>query len=173
MSMGSREGGGQPPLWVTTSELARGEGHLFYRRLNELLEASPGVSLARWHVGLSNRRRGRPPSTILIAVGTALASRPPHRSGRADFPHPAPASESDAQSRGWIRMADVDGRKPPRDVVVHPIPTESGSLTSTIKGSFPKPADDTGRGSGLNIAYYCRVPWQGLHGLSSPGLCTM
>ena len=37
MSMGSREGGDQPALWVTTSELARGEGHLFYRRLNELL----------------------------------------------------------------------------------------------------------------------------------------
>jgi len=37
MSMGSREGGEQPPLWVTTSELSRGEGHLFYRRLNELL----------------------------------------------------------------------------------------------------------------------------------------
>lgn len=37
MSMGSRENGKQPPLWVTTSELARGEGHLFYRRLNELL----------------------------------------------------------------------------------------------------------------------------------------
>jgi transposase len=37
MSMGSREGGDQPPLWVTTSELSRGEGDLFYRRLNELL----------------------------------------------------------------------------------------------------------------------------------------
>jgi transposase len=37
MSMGSREGGEQSPLWVTASELARGEGHLFYRRLNELL----------------------------------------------------------------------------------------------------------------------------------------
>jgi transposase len=37
MSMGSREDGNQAALWVTTSELARGEGHLFYRRLNELL----------------------------------------------------------------------------------------------------------------------------------------
>jgi transposase len=37
MSMGSREDGNQPPLWVPTSELARGEGHLFYRRLNDLL----------------------------------------------------------------------------------------------------------------------------------------
>jgi transposase len=37
MSMGSREGGEQRQLWVTTSELSRGEGHLFYLRLNELL----------------------------------------------------------------------------------------------------------------------------------------
>ncbi len=37
MSMGSREGGDQPPMWVSTSELSRGEGHLFYRRLNGLL----------------------------------------------------------------------------------------------------------------------------------------
>ncbi len=37
MSMGSREDGDQPPMWVSTSELSRGEGHLFYRRLNGLL----------------------------------------------------------------------------------------------------------------------------------------
>jgi hypothetical protein len=36
MSMGSREDGKQPALWVAASELARGEGHIFYRRLNEL-----------------------------------------------------------------------------------------------------------------------------------------
>lgn len=27
-----------------------------------------------------------------IAVGTLIAERPPHRSGRAEFPHPAPTS---------------------------------------------------------------------------------
>ena len=27
-----------------------------------------------------------------FAVGTSVAGRPPHRSGRADFPHPAPTS---------------------------------------------------------------------------------
>jgi transposase len=37
MSMGSREDGKQTPLWVATSELARGGGHVFYRKLNELL----------------------------------------------------------------------------------------------------------------------------------------
>jgi transposase len=37
MSMGTREDGKQPPIWVETSEIARGEGHVFYRRLNELL----------------------------------------------------------------------------------------------------------------------------------------
>lgn len=47
MSMGSREGGDQPPLWVTTSELARGEGHLFYRRLNGASGASRVRSVCR------------------------------------------------------------------------------------------------------------------------------
>src|SRR5712692_6390248 len=37
MSMGSREDGKQEALWVATSELVRGEGHVFYRKLNELL----------------------------------------------------------------------------------------------------------------------------------------
>src|SRR6266508_5061470 len=37
MSMGSREDGKQDALWVATSELVRGEGHVFYRKLNELL----------------------------------------------------------------------------------------------------------------------------------------
>lgn len=37
MSMGTCGDGQQPPIWVETSEIARGEGHVFYRRLNELL----------------------------------------------------------------------------------------------------------------------------------------
>jgi len=37
MSMGTREDGKQAPIWVEASEVARGEGHVFYRRLNELL----------------------------------------------------------------------------------------------------------------------------------------
>jgi transposase len=37
MSMGTREDGKQPPIWVEASEIAKGEGHVFYRRLNELL----------------------------------------------------------------------------------------------------------------------------------------
>ncbi len=38
MCMGRREDGKQRAMWVATSELARGEGHLFYCRLNELLK---------------------------------------------------------------------------------------------------------------------------------------
>ena len=37
MSMGTRGDGTQPPIWVEASEVARGEGHVFYRRVNELL----------------------------------------------------------------------------------------------------------------------------------------
>jgi hypothetical protein len=33
-----------------------------------------------------------PPEGIRIAVGTHIAMRPPHKTGRAAFPHPAPTS---------------------------------------------------------------------------------
>ena len=38
--------------------------------------------------------RQHPPEFVwfVIAVGTRIAERPPHRSGRAAFPHPAPTS---------------------------------------------------------------------------------
>ena len=39
-----------------------------------------------------------------VAVGTALAGGPPHRSQRAGLPHWAPASGSDGQALGWERV---------------------------------------------------------------------
>ena len=40
-----------------------------------------------------------------VAVGIRISPYPPHRSGRADFPHPALASGGDAQTAlgGWPR----------------------------------------------------------------------
>ncbi len=40
----------------------------------------------------------------VVAVGTALSGRPPHRSQRAGLPHWAPTSGSDAQTLLWIGM---------------------------------------------------------------------
>ena len=46
-----------------------------------------------------------------VAVGTPVARRPPHRSGRAALPHPAPTSGfDDAKTHEGIRMADARGR---------------------------------------------------------------
>jgi hypothetical protein len=41
-----------------------------------------------------------------VAVGTPVARRPPHRSGRAELPHPAPASGSDDMTHGGIGVTD-------------------------------------------------------------------
>ncbi len=41
----------------------------------------------------------------VVAVGTALSGRPPHRSQRAELPHWAPTSGSDAQTRLGIRSS--------------------------------------------------------------------
>ena len=40
--------------------------------------------------------------TTVIAVGTVIADRPPHRSVRAELPHTAPTLDDDDQSRTLI-----------------------------------------------------------------------
>lgn len=45
---------------------------------------------------------------IVVAVGTEIAPRPPHRSVRAELPHTAPASSHDAKrwcGYGWSTRA--------------------------------------------------------------------
>ena len=42
----------------------------------------------------------------VVAVGTALSGRPPHRSQRAGLPHWAPTSGNDAQTLLGIGMQD-------------------------------------------------------------------
>src|SRR5690606_37394249 len=39
----------------------------------------------------------------LFAVGTLITERPPHRSGRAEFPHPAPTLMIWRQSAHWAK----------------------------------------------------------------------
>ena len=49
-------------------------------------------------LGLNNQLLSGALLNYLVAVGTALASRPPHRSGREMLPHPAPTLGSDAET---------------------------------------------------------------------------
>ncbi len=44
-----------------------------------------------------------------VAVGTALAGGPPHRSQRAGLPHWAPASGSGGKAHFWERMDHAGG----------------------------------------------------------------
>jgi outer membrane receptor protein involved in Fe transport len=61
-------------------------GDNLYSRFNPAVGAT--YKLAPWattYAGYSEANRA-------FAVGTSVAGRPPHRSGRAGFPHPAPTS---------------------------------------------------------------------------------
>ena len=91
-----RSAAGQEPLLDSlavckqTNAVARIERKLRQRQLTEdgNIEISAGLALgARWDLcrppgNVSNRPR--------IAVGMPIAGHPPHRSGRAQFEHPAP-----------------------------------------------------------------------------------
>jgi pilus assembly protein CpaF len=65
-----------------------------------------------------------------VAVGIRISPYPPHRSGQADFPHPALASGGDAQTARGIRMADMGRRKPAADEPLHSLPLDATILAS-------------------------------------------
>ena len=67
---------------------------------------------------------------IVIAVGTALTSGPPHRSQRAGLPHWAPASDPGVESHRGERMPYAGGWQPPFGKASHPVPVQPTPLAS-------------------------------------------
>ena len=70
-----------------------------------------------------------------------IAHSPLHRSGRAGFPHPAPASGDDAKAAQGIGVADAGGRQPAVDEAPHPVPADAAGLAAAREGAVPEPAD--------------------------------
>ncbi len=73
-----------------------------------------------------------------VAVGIRLTPYPPHRSGRADFPHPALASGSDVQTARRIRTADMGRRQPAADEPFHSFPLEATMPASPAQSAMPE-----------------------------------
>ena len=88
-----------------------------------------------------------------VAVGTDLTARPPHRSGRADFPHPALASGSDAQTARGIGMADAGRRQPALDEPFHSLPRDASLLAPSSEDVVPEVAHGEAKvGQGVPVA---------------------
>ena len=79
-----------------------------------------------------------------VAVGTTVTRRPPHRTGRAGLPHPAPTLGNDAKPHERIGMTDADGRNPWGDVATHPMPREM-SLTAAGEHTPPQATHGPGK----------------------------
>ena len=93
-----------------------------------------------------------------VAVGIRLSPYPPHRSGRADFPHPALASGGDAQAARGIRMADMGRRKPALDEPFHPFPWDASLLASPSQDVMPEVAHlETEVGQGVPVSRHSEV----------------
>src|SRR6266446_5887045 len=63
-----------------------------------------------------------------------------HRSGRAGFPHPAPASGSDAKAVQRIRMIDVQRGQPAVNEPPHSVPLHPAILAALRQRPMPEPA---------------------------------
>src|SRR6266852_714214 len=77
--------------------------------------------------------------TRLIAVGTALAGGPPRRSQRAELPHWAPASGTNAKAHVREGMRHAGGRQPPIRQAVHALPVQAGALAAAPQRLVPVP----------------------------------
>src|SRR4029453_11437561 len=86
--------------------------------------------------GLDARSDRRPGS--VIAVGTALAGGPPHRSQRALLTHWAPALGNGAKAHFGKGMHHTGGWQPPSREAVHPCPADPSALAATFKRLMPE-----------------------------------
>src|SRR5208282_2462281 len=95
---------------------------------------------------------------MFVAVGIRISPYPPHRSVRADFPHTALASGSDAQTARRIRMADMRRRQPAADEPVHSLPQNATMLASSAQRSMPEVAHGEAKvGQGVPVARHSEV----------------
>src|SRR5664279_2418544 len=91
----------------------------------------------------------------LIAVGTARAGGPPHRSQRAELPHGAPASGSGGEGDARVGAHDAGRRQPCRSDPVVPGPSHSVPLAATPKRLKPVPPDLVTEGRGrVDVAWH-------------------
>ena len=78
------------------------------------------------------------PYFTAIAVGTARAGGPPHRSQRALLTHWAPALGGGAKAHFGKGMHDTGGWQPPSREAVHPRPADPCALAATFKRLTPE-----------------------------------
>src|SRR5438093_4707823 len=76
---------------------------------------------------------------MLVAVGTPVPQRPPHRSRRAALPHRAPASGRDAPALRGIRRQDRGCGEPLLCEGVHAWPCPPVALTASAQRLTPLP----------------------------------
>ena len=69
-------------------------------------------------------------TNLWVAVGTALAGGPPHRTRRAELPHRALALGNNAQALHRIGVMELGFREPPLRNLVHLLPGGAMALTA-------------------------------------------
>src|SRR5215207_4200305 len=90
---------------------------------------------------------GPPRASPVIAVGTALAGGPPHRSQRALLTHWAPALGTNAKTHVGEGMRHAGGRQPSSREAVHALPTDPRALAAALKRLMPVPGHLGTKGS--------------------------
>src|SRR3979409_67913 len=97
----------------------------------------------------------------MVAVGTRISPRPPHRSRRALLTHRAPPSGSGVEAVTRQRVYRSDWRKEAGDELDEPLPAEACRLAAPLERSSSEDQTNAEKGQiGDQHAHTQRYHWQ-------------
>src|SRR6202140_3492909 len=110
-------------------------------------------------------------AVIVVAVGTTIADRPPHRSVRARLRIRLLPGMLNGEGSHRIRMQNMWSWNPSAQEWIEPIPPHLCTLTATYEYSSPQPANATSKDAQLcRVARNSMVLVVAQHNLAEP--CT-
>jgi hypothetical protein len=123
--------GVSPPAFPSAASSVHGPISAAAHNRNE--SSNPSVLSAHRSVNLTGGQRLELPGKLskLVAVGTRVTPRPPHRSVHEALPHTVPASGGDAKMLARKRVTDSHRGNPPGNQAAHPLPAQLVFLAAT------------------------------------------
>ena len=125
--------------------------------LGSLDERRIAKSLARPGLVTGSRLVSSDFSRHLVAVGTIIADRPPHRSVRARLRIRLLPRMQSGEASHRIRMQNTGSRNPTAEERIESIPSYLSALTATHQHGAPQPADATAKAAQLS-----RITWDSM-----------
>jgi hypothetical protein len=129
--------------WLTT--ILKVMSNSAESRINHLILGPDRNLRSTGRVGASNSDLAETSAKPVVAVGTIITDRPPHRSVRARLRIRLLPRMQSGEASHRIRMQNAGSRNPTAEERIESIPSYLSALTATHQHGAPQPADATAK----------------------------